>query len=134
VTRRRPYLSTALAPTARDQPARDRGVQQHRGIRPNSPPRPLGYDRAGTKPQFPFGHGLGFTTWAYESAAADAPAAAPDGDLAVTVVLRNTGPRAGREIVQAYVEPPTADPGRPVRLLAAFAAVTAAPASMPRPG
>ena len=86
-----------------------------------------GYDRAGTKPHFPFGHGLGYTTWAYESAVADAPVAAPDGDLGVTVVLRNTGPRTGREIVQAYLEPPTADPGRPVRVLAAFAAVTAAP-------
>jgi len=86
-----------------------------------------GYDRAGTKPHFPFGHGLGYTTWAYESAAADAPVAPPDGDLGVTVVLRNTGSRTGREIVQAYLEPPTADPGRPVRVLAAFAAVTAAP-------
>ena len=86
-----------------------------------------GYDHAGTKPHFPFGHGLGYTTWAYESAAADAPVVAPDGDLGVTVVLRNTGPRTGREIVQAYLEPPTADPGRPVRVLAAFAAVTAAP-------
>ena len=86
-----------------------------------------GYDRAGTKPRFPFGHGLGYTTWAYESAVADAAVAAPDDDLGVTVVLRNTGRRTGREIVQAYLEPPTADPGRPVRTLAAFAAVTAAP-------
>ena len=86
-----------------------------------------GYDRAGAKPHFPFGHGLGYTTWAYESAAADAPVVAPDDDLGVTVVLRNTGPRTGREIVQAYLEPPTADPGRPVRVLAAFASVTAAP-------
>jgi len=86
-----------------------------------------GYDRAGAKPRFPFGHGLGYTTWAYESAVADAPVAAPDSDLGVTVVLRNAGPRTGREIVQAYLEPPTADPGRPVRTLAAFASVTAAP-------
>jgi len=86
-----------------------------------------GYDRAGTKPRFPFGHGLGYTTWAYESAAADAPALAPGEDLGVTVVVRNTGPRTGREVVQAYLEPPAADPGRPVRALAAFAAVTAAP-------
>ena len=86
-----------------------------------------GYDHAGTKPHFPFGHGLGYTTWAYESAVADAPVAAPDAGLEVTVVVRNTGGRTGREIVQAYLEPPTADPGRPVRTLAAFAAVTAAP-------
>jgi beta-glucosidase len=86
-----------------------------------------GYDRSGAKPHFPFGHGLGYTRWAYESAAADASVATPDGDLGVTVVLRNTGPRTGREIVQAYLEPPASDPGRPVRVLAAFAAVTAAP-------
>ena len=85
-----------------------------------------GYDRAGKKPRFPFGHGLGYTTWAYESAAADTPVMADD-DLGVTVVLRNTGRRTGREVVQAYLEPPTADPGRPVRALAAFATVTAAP-------
>lgn len=86
-----------------------------------------GYDRAGARPRFPFGHGLGYTTWAYESAVADAPVAAPDDDLGVTVVLRNTGLRTGREVVQAYLEPPTADPGRPLRVLAAFASVTAAP-------
>ncbi len=86
-----------------------------------------GYDRSGAKPHFPFGHGLGYTMWAYESAAADASVATPDGDLGVTVVLRNTGPRTGREIVQAYLEPPTMDPGRPMRVLAAFVAVTAAP-------
>jgi beta-glucosidase len=87
-----------------------------------------GYDRAGTTPRYPFGHGLGYTTWAYESAAADAPVVAPGQDLDVTVTVRNTGPRAGREVIQAYLEPPAADPGRPVRALAAFASVTAAPA------
>jgi beta-glucosidase len=86
-----------------------------------------GYDRAGTKPHFPFGHGLGYTTWTYEAAVADAPTVAPDGDLGVTVVVRNDGPRTGREVVQAYLEPPTADPARPLRALAAFAVVTAAP-------
>jgi beta-glucosidase len=86
-----------------------------------------GYDRTGTRPRFPFGHGLGYTTWAYESAMADAPVLAPGEDLGVTVVVRNAGPRAGREVVQAYLEPPAADPGRPVRALAAFTSVTAAP-------
>ncbi|HEU5391406.1 MAG TPA: glycoside hydrolase family 3 C-terminal domain-containing protein [Streptosporangiaceae bacterium] len=86
-----------------------------------------GYDRAGTKPRFPFGHGLGYTTWAYESAAADRPVLGPDDALDVTVALRNTGPRTGREVVQAYLEPPADDPGRPVRVLAAFTAVSAAP-------
>jgi beta-glucosidase len=93
-----------------------------------------GYDRAGTQPRFAFGHGLGYTTWAYESAAADGPALVPslDGTLGVTVVLRNTGRRTGREVVQAYVEPPAAEPGRPLRTLAAFTAVTAAPGEQVR--
>ena len=86
-----------------------------------------GYDRAGTRPRFPFGHGLGYTAWAYESAAASPPTVPPDEGLEVNVVLRNTGPRAGREVVQAYLEPPAADPGRPMRTLAAFTSVTAAP-------
>ena len=91
-----------------------------------------GYDHAGTRPRFAFGHGLGYTTWAYESAAPDAPLVKPDGDLGVTVVLRNTGPRTGREVVQAYIEPPAAAPGRPVRALAAFTTVTATPGEQVR--
>jgi beta-glucosidase len=82
-----------------------------------------GYDRAGTKPHFPFGHGLGFTTWNYE--AADLIGAAAE--LAVRVIVRNSGDRAGREVVQAYVEPPPGDPARPVRTLAAFGSAVAGP-------
>ena len=90
-----------------------------------------GYERAGTRPRFAFGHGLGYTTWAYESATADAPAAPADGDLGVTVMLRNTGPRTGREVVQAYVEPRCLS-RRPLRALAAFTTVTAAPGEQVR--
>ncbi len=34
-----------------------------------------GYDRAGTEPAFPFGHGLGWTTWSYDRAETLAPSA-----------------------------------------------------------
>ena len=84
-----------------------------------------GYDQAGRTPRFAFGHGLGYTTWEYLSAGAESTAVGPDGGLELTVVIRNTGPRRGREVVQAYVEPVTAEVGRPVRTLAAFAAATA---------
>lgn len=47
--------------------------------------------------------------------------------LGGTVVVRNTGSRAGREVVQAYVEPHSLERGRPPRTLAAFATVTAKP-------
>ncbi len=84
------------------------------------------YDRAGIEPAFPFGHGLGWTTWSYVAAEAPEPSvpaqlpcpASGDG-LPVTVTLTNTGPRRGREVVQAYLEAPAA-PGDPVRVLAGF--------------
>ncbi|MFE0648054.1 beta-glucosidase [Streptomyces sp. NPDC059534] len=82
------------------------------------------WDRAGAVPAYPFGHGLGYTTWSYDSLAAG-PAGA-DGST-VTVRLTNTGARAGREVVQVYLAP-TADPvERPARWLAGFASVEAAP-------
>jgi beta-glucosidase len=86
-----------------------------------------GYDRAGTEPHFPFGHGLGYTTWEHESVSTTAAAAEADGDLELTVVVRNTGDRVGREVVQVYLEPPASDPGRPVRTLAAFGTAVAGP-------
>jgi beta-glucosidase len=86
-----------------------------------------GYDQAGKVPHFAFGHGMGYTTWEYLSAATESTAVGPDCALELTVVIRNAGPRPGREVVQAYVEPVTAEAGRPVRTLAAFAAASAEP-------
>lgn len=87
-----------------------------------------GYDAAGLDPDYPFGHGLGYTTWDYESL--DCARWLPDGgDLELSVRIRNTGSRPGKEVVQAYLAEP-GDParmGRPVRALAAFAVVRAAP-------
>jgi beta-glucosidase len=83
-----------------------------------------GYDRAGIEPLFSFGHGLGYTTWCYESAGATPSA---DGSVVVTVTVRNTGSRHGREVVQAYHQPPDNDAADPTRTLAAFTAITAAP-------
>jgi beta-glucosidase len=52
------------------------------------------YLAANRTPAFAFGDGLGYTTWAYEDLTTD-------GDN-VTVTVRNTGSRAGREVVQLY--------------------------------
>src|SRR5215468_2070667 len=86
-----------------------------------------GYDAAGITPMFAFGHGLGYTRWAYESASLDGPGPAPGEDVRVRVRVNNTGSRPGREIVQAYVAGPVAGAGRPARALGAFAVVSAAP-------
>jgi beta-glucosidase len=77
------------------------------------------WERAGTPPRYPFGHGFGYTTWAYEDLAVDG--------RRVTVTVRNTGSRAGREVVQVYAGPVTPDPGRPARWLGGFAVVDAEP-------
>jgi beta-glucosidase len=89
-----------------------------------------GYDAAGTTPLFPFGHGLGYTSWSYESLAASPVLAAGD-DLTIGVTVRNTGERPGREVVQAYVAGPAAD-GRPVRVLGAFGPAAADPGETAR--
>ena len=43
------------------------------------------------------------------------------------MVVRDTGSRAGREVVNAYAGPHSLERGRPLRTPAAFAAVTAKP-------
>jgi beta-glucosidase len=86
-----------------------------------------GYDAAGITPMFPFGHGLGYTTWAYESVSGPAPGLAPGTDAQLRIQVRNTGTRPGREVVQAYVTGAPGGNGRPVRVLGAFGGVTAAP-------
>ncbi|MER6343880.1 glycoside hydrolase family 3 protein [Streptomyces sp. NPDC001595] len=77
------------------------------------------WDRAGRTPAYPFGHGLGYTTWAYDSVEVDG--------ATVKVRVRNTGERPGREVVQVYLAPVEADAERPARWLAGFAVVEAAP-------
>jgi beta-glucosidase len=82
--------------------------------------------RAGTTPAFPFGHGLGYTSWAYEELEAPTTAAAGE-PVGVAVRLRNRGRRPGREVVQAYLSRPASALERPALWLAGFAAVRADP-------
>jgi beta-glucosidase len=89
-----------------------------------------GFDRSGATPQFPFGHGLGYTSWSLDSVRVDAGQtrdAGPAAGLELTLVTRNVGERPGRDLQQIYVTPPDGDPSRPVRTLAAFARVAAGP-------
>ncbi|MHB9753962.1 beta-glucosidase family protein [Streptomyces sp. BYX5S] len=77
------------------------------------------WETSDATPAYPFGHGLGYTDWTYESLEIDGTTA--------TVRVRNTGRRPGREVIQLYVSPATPDPTRPPRWLAGFATVTAPP-------
>ncbi|MFC1227786.1 MULTISPECIES: beta-glucosidase family protein [Streptomyces] len=80
--------------------------------------------RAGREPAYWFGHGLGYTTWEY--AAVEAPACVVAGEpFTVRVTVRNTGTRAGREVVQVYLARPGSAVERPVRWFGGYAAVRA---------
>ncbi|MEV0062294.1 glycoside hydrolase family 3 C-terminal domain-containing protein [Nocardia sp. NPDC050718] len=75
--------------------------------------------RAGTAPAYPFGHGLGYTTWSTGGLVV--------AGRTVSLTVTNTGDRPGKHVVQAYLSRPTSAIERPVRWLAGFAAVTCAP-------
>ncbi|MFQ8430029.1 beta-glucosidase H [Amaricoccus sp. W119] len=81
------------------------------------------YDRAGIVPLFPFGHGLGYTSFELGDLAAEATEAGAK----VTLTVRNTGARAGSTVIQIYVGDDEASVPRPERELKAFARVTLEP-------
>jgi beta-glucosidase len=56
------------------------------------------------KPLYPFGYGLSYTSFAYEGLSVDAAKVNAEGTVKVTVKVRNTGQRAGDEVVQLYVQ------------------------------
>lgn len=78
-----------------------------------------GLDARGTEVAFPFGHGRSYTTFEH----ADVVAAARGDGLTAEVIVTNTGSRAGREVVQAYVSVPDSAVARAPRELKGFADV-----------
>ena len=85
-----------------------------------------GENRGGRTTLFPFGHGLGFSSWEYRSI--DVPGdASPGSAVRVTVTVRNAGRRRSREVVQLYASRPDSGIERPARWLVGFAAVEADP-------
>lgn len=78
--------------------------------------------RAGAEPAYPFGHGLGYTTWTIDGIACSPEV--HEGDAAiVTATVANTGNRAGKHVVQVYASRADSDVDRPVRWLVGFAPV-----------
>ncbi|MCQ0015389.1 beta-glucosidase family protein [Actinomadura madurae] len=83
-----------------------------------------GWLRAGREPAYPFGHGLGYTTWCFDELMVPESIGAGE-PLPVTVRVTNTGARAGKQVVQVYLSRPETEIDRPVRWLAGFAVVRA---------
>jgi len=85
------------------------------------------YERHGIAPLFPFGFGLGYTSFALSDLEVDAGAFEADGAVSVSVTVENTGKRRGSEVVQLYVSDPEASVPRPGRELKAFEKVFLGP-------
>lgn len=104
-------------------------IPQHPGGQPGTYLQPpLGASDVGVSslpaaPLFAFGHGRSYTEFALENLRLSATEVPSDDGLTATVRLRNTGTRAGTEVVQIYLSDPLASVTRPVRQLVGFARV-----------
>ncbi|WP_068112968.1 beta-glucosidase [Tropicimonas marinistellae] len=86
------------------------------------------YEAKGIEPLFPFGHGLGYTSFALSDMDL---IPTPDG-AAIDVTLENTGARRGSSVVQLYVGDRHASVPRPARELRDFAKETLEPGEQRR--
>jgi beta-glucosidase len=85
------------------------------------------FDKKGRQPLFAFGHGLSYTTFAYDKLKAEAKG----GVLTVSFDVRNTGQRTGKAVPQVYVSPKAGGWEAPQRL-AGFKKVELAPGATTR--
>ncbi|GAA4809406.1 glycoside hydrolase family 3 N-terminal domain-containing protein [Streptomyces ziwulingensis] len=79
-------------------------------------------------PLYAFGHGRSYTTFAWEDVTGGGPAEiGTDGSYDVSVTVRNTGERAGAEVVQLYLHDPVASVTRPDLRLIGYRRLELAP-------
>ena len=78
------------------------------------------FDKVPVKPQFPFGYGLSYTTFAYKNLSITPASAAGEQVIDVSLDVTNTGHRAGAEVAEVYVGEPNATVPRPVKELKGF--------------
>ena len=81
----------------------------------------------GYNPEWAFGHGLSYTTFAYSNLRVATPTVGPRDSVRVSVTVTNTGKRAGKEAVLLYVRDVVASVTPPVRRLRRFEKVTLEP-------
>jgi beta-glucosidase len=104
-----------------------RGVGQLPLFYNRKPTARRGYLFGSTRPLFPFGHGLSYTTFAYSAPTISPARIPPDGRATVSVEVTNTGTRAGDEVVQLYLRAEVSRASRPVMELKGFRRITLAP-------
>jgi beta-glucosidase len=80
-----------------------------------------------TAPLFPFGFGMSFTTFDISAPRLSLPSIKTDGSVTVTCEVKNTGSRAGDEVVQLYIRDEVSSVTRPVEELKGFQRVSLNP-------
>ena len=84
------------------------------------------YQQQGIEPLFPFGHGLSYTTFAYDKVNVTPTSTNGQKEIRISFKITNTGTRAGTETAQAYVDLP-ASTGEPGTRLVGWQAVSLQP-------
>lgn len=113
-----PVRATDL-PSSRNFPGAPNQVEYREGLY-------VGYryhDASGVAARFPFGHGLGYTTFSFGKATAKKVGEGYE----VSAKVTNTGARTGSEVVQVYVRDVESTLYRPPKELKGFAKVRLAP-------
>ena len=139
------HLPFTIMPELEDYPAHQYGAQAYPGVNNEveykedlfvgyryadlyGQKKVLNYESSGKaysinppkrKPLFAFGHGLSYTTFSMSKATLDGNT--------LRVRIRNTGTRAGKQVVQLYVAPQKPDVVRPIKELKAFRKVSLQP-------
>jgi beta-glucosidase len=85
------------------------------------------YGDIDSKPQYPFGHGLGYTTFAISDLKLESSKVPVGEPIRFTVQVANTGSRAGAEVVQVYLSQRIAARVLPLQRLEAYLRVELAP-------
>lgn len=81
------------------------------------------YSDAQSEPMYPFGHGMGYTTFEYSDLTVES-VLTRGGKITASVKVKNTGDRKGSETVQMYISDDVATVARPYRELKGFSKVT----------
>jgi beta-glucosidase len=77
-------------------------MYDHKWTEANVETTPGGFVDEGYMPQWPFGHGLSYTTFEYQDFKISADTLVGDAKLKVSVTVKNTGDVDGEEVVQLY--------------------------------